>query len=212
MTLNTWLAFIVAAWLICLSPGPGALSCVTAGLRHGFRTALWNIAGLQAGAISLLVVVAIGLGATLAASPRAFAAVKWLGALYLVWLGVQQFRSTVAPIRAPDEDAALATAHPARALFLRGFLVNASNPKGILFMLSVLPQFIDPAAPQWPQYLTVASTMFVIDIACMGSYTALGVQALRLLRDERVIRWANRGFGSLFVVAGLALAVFDRSH
>ncbi|GAC1630462.1 MAG: hypothetical protein NVS9B10_22890 [Nevskia sp.] len=84
MTLDTWLAFFVAAWLICLSPGPGVLSTVTAGLRHGFRSALWNIAGLQAGALVVLVIVGVGLGAVLAASPRAFTAIKRCGALYLV--------------------------------------------------------------------------------------------------------------------------------
>ena len=211
MTLSTWLAFAAAAWAICLSPGPGVLSCVTAGLGHGFRTALWNIAGLQAGATVTLLGVGVGLGALLALSPLAFAALKWLGAGYLVWLGVQQWRASGSPIRPPDDPAP--GGRPAgevrRALFLRGLLVNATNPKGILFTAAVLPQLIDPAAPQAGQYLLVWVTMCAIDVCCMSGYTALGVQALRWLADPRVARRVNQSFGALFVLAGLLLALFQ---
>lgn len=211
MTFDTWLAFAAAAWLICLSPGPGVLSCVTAGLGHGFRVALWNIAGLQAGATVTLIVVGVGLGALLAASPLAFAAVKWLGAGYLAWLGVQQWRASGSPIRPPADaapSALRATGDVRRSLFLRGLIVNSTNPKGILFTASVLPQFIDPSAPQLLQYALVWLTMCAIDVCCMSGYTALGVQALRWLADPAVARRVNRGFGALFVAAGLALALF----
>lgn len=212
MTFDTWLAFFVAAWLICLSPGPGVLSCVTAGLQHGFRAALWNIAGLQAGATVTLIVVGVGLGAVLAASPIAFTAIKWFGAGYLVYLGVQQWRSAEAPIRAPEPSApGVAAINVPRALFLRGLIVNSTNPKGILFTASVLPQFIDPQAPQLIQFLIVWVTMLFTDVCCMTGYTALGVQALRWLQNPDVARWTNRAFGSLFVLAGIGLAVFKHS-
>lgn len=210
MSLDTWFAFFIAAWLICLSPGPGVLSTVTAGLRYGFRRALWNIAGLQAGAMLTLLIVGVGVGAVLAASPTAFTAIKFCGALYLVYLGVQQWRSEAAPITAPDGDAVIER-DVARSLFLRGLLVNSTNPKGILFTLSVLPQFIDPKAPQLPQFLTVAATLMFTDVCSMSGYTLLGVKALQLMRDPGAIRWINRGFGSLFVAAGVALALFTRS-
>lgn len=213
MNLQTWLAFVVAGWLICLSPGPGVLSCVTTGLRYGFARALWNIAGLQAGALIVLAIVGVGVGAALAASPRAFNLIKWFGALYLIWLGVQQWRSQAAPITAasaaPKAGIAQDRGEP-RLIFLRGLLVNTTNPKGILFTLSVLPQFIDPRAPQLAQYLLIAVTMCAIDICCMSAYTALGVKALALMRNARAIRWINRGFGSLFIAAGIALALFKR--
>src|SRR5512145_2825209 len=145
MTLETWLAFFVASWLISLSPGAGAISCMAAGLRYGFRRAAWNIAGLILGILFVLAIVAAGLGAILAASSLAFAVVKWLGVAYLVWLGIQQWR---APAFAVDAAAAATRlgASP-RELVIRGFLVNATNPKGLLFMLAVLPQFIDPSRP-----------------------------------------------------------------
>ncbi|WP_293367887.1 LysE family transporter [Nevskia sp.] len=209
MTLDTWLGFFVAAWLICLSPGPGVLSCVTAGLQHGFRAALWNIVGLQAGATVTLIVVGVGLGAVLATSPLAFNAIKWFGAAYLVYLGVMQWRSAEAPIRAPEAAVpGLAAVNVPRALFLRGLIVNSTNPKGILFTASVLPQFIDPKAPQLIQFLIVWFTLLFTDVCCMSSYTALGVQALRWLQNPGIARLTNRVFGALFVLAGLGLAVF----
>ncbi len=210
MSFDTWLLFVVAAWAICLSPGPGVLSCVTTGLRYGFGRALWNIAGLQAGALVILIVVGVGLGALLAASPVAFTAIKLFGALYLIYLGVQQWRSEAAPIKAPEGAAAADTGVP-QVLFMRGLLVNTTNPKGILFTLSVLPQFIDPKAPQLVQYLIVAVTMTFIDVCSMAGYTALGVKALQLMRNPEAIRWINRVFGTLFIVAGVALAVFKRT-
>src|SRR5512145_2824936 len=134
MSVETWLAFFVASWLISLSPGAGAISCMAAGLRYGFRRAAWNIAGLILGILFVLAIVAAGLGAILAASSLAFAVVKWLGVAYLVWLGIQQWR---APAFAVDANAAgqQLGATP-RELLLRGFLVNATNPKGIVFMLA----------------------------------------------------------------------------
>ncbi len=213
MTLDTWLAFFVAAWLICLSPGPGVLSCVSAGLNHGFRLALWTIVGLQAGATVTLIVVGVGLGAVLAASPLAFMAIKWLGAAYLVYLGVNQWRSADAPLRAPVEELPrVARAEVPLALFLRGLIVNSTNPKGILFTASVLPQFIDPAAPQLAQYLIVWVTLLFTDVCCMSGYTALGVQALGFLQNPVAARWTNRVFGALFIAAGVGLAVFKHGR
>ena len=209
MALDTWVAFFVACWLISLSPGAGAISCMAAGLRYGFRRALPNIAGLIAGILFVLSIVAAGLGALLAASTIAFAGVKWLGVAYLVYLGVQQWR---APAFAVDESSAAASlgATP-RELFVRGFLVNATNPKGIVFMLAVLPQFIDPAAPQLVQYAICGATLAFTDAIVMSGYTAFAARVLRLLREPHHIRWMNRTFGGLFVAAGAALATFKRS-
>jgi homoserine/homoserine lactone efflux protein len=209
MPLDTWLAFFVASWLISLSPGAGAISCMTAGMRYGYRRGLWNILGLQLGILFVMLVVAAGLGAVIAASATAFAAIKWIGAAYLVWLGIQQWRAPAAPV-AVAGDADPAGGH-ARALVLRGFLVNATNPKGILFMLAVLPQFIDPARPQLPQYAACAGTLIFTDLVVMSGYTGLAARVLRLLRAPSHLRAVNRTFGGLFVAAGAVLATFRRA-
>ena len=209
MKLDTWLTFFFAAWLICLSPGPGALSSVTAGMRWGFRRAIWNTLGLELGSMILIGTVATGLGALLSASVLAFNAIKWLGAAYLVYLGVQQWR---APVRPPvlAETGGAGVPQTASSIFLRGLLINVSNPKAILFTLAVTPQFVDASLPQWPQYLTIMGTLLFTDVVSMSVYAGLGARALGALRSPRVIRWTNRGFGSLFIGAGAALATFRR--
>lgn len=206
MSFNTWLAFFVAAWIISLSPGPGAVSCMAAGQRHGFRRALWNILGLQLGVLLLVGICAAGLGAILAASHTLFVAIKWFGVAYLIWLGIQQWRALAMPLEPGEE-----STHDRWGMVLRAFLINASNPKGIIFMLAVLPQFIDPHAAQWPQYGLCALTLLFTDVVVMSGYTLLAARVLRALRDPAHIRWLNRGFGSLFVAAGLLLAGFRRA-
>jgi len=209
VSLSTWLAFFVASWLISLSPGAGVISCMAAGMRYGYARALWNIAGLQLGIVLTMAIVAAGLGAILATSAIAFTAIKWLGAAYLVWLGIQQWR---APSFGVDAEAAQRGLSGApHQLLLRGFLVNATNPKGILFMLAVLPQFIDPAKPQLPQYAICAATIFFTDLVVMSAYTALAAKVLRALREPHHIRLMNRTFGGLFVAAGALLATFKRA-
>jgi homoserine/homoserine lactone efflux protein len=208
LKLDTWLTFFLAAWLICLSPGPGVLSSVTAGMRWGFRRALWNILGLEVGSMILIGSVAAGLGAILSASVIAFNAIKWFGAAYLVWLGVQQWRAPVRPLAA--DPGGLEAAASAGRIFLRGLLINISNPKAILFTLAVTPQFVDSGLPQWPQYAAIMATLLFTDTVSMSVYTILGARALRALRNPGVLRWTNRGFGGLFVGAGAALAAFRR--
>jgi homoserine/homoserine lactone efflux protein len=206
--LSTWFAFFVASWLISLSPGPGAFSCMAAGMRYGYRRALWNIAGLELGVLLVLAVVGAGLGALLAASTTAFSAIKWLGVAYLVWLGIEQWRAPAAPLMAASAQAPGGAPYE---LVLRGFLVNATNPKGIVFMLAVLPQFIDPAAPQLAQYLICAVTLLFTDLVVMSGYTGLAAKLLRALRAPAHVRTVNRIFGGLFVVAGALLATFRRA-
>ena len=209
MPLETWLAFFAAAWLISLSPGAGAVSCMAAGMRYGFARAFWNIFGLQLGILLVLALVATGLGALLAASAVAFAVVKWLGVAYLAWLGIAQWRAAPTA-RIATGGAAIAGASP-RQLFARGFLINATNPKAIIFMLAVLPQFIDPLLPLAPQYLACAATLFFTDLVVMSGYTLFAARSLRYLENARHLRAVNRLFGTLFVGAGVWLATFRRA-
>ncbi|WP_449370168.1 LysE family transporter [Thiomonas sp.] len=214
MDLHTWLTFFVASWLISLSPGAGAISCMTTGLRHGWRLGVWNILGLQLGIAAILLVVAAGLGAILAASETAFSVIKWFGVAYLLWLGIQQWRSPAHSLveGSGSSKTSKNATPPARGqLVLRGFLINASNPKGLVFMLAVLPQFINPAAPQLPQYLLCGLSLFITDIVVMNGYTLLAARVLRALRAPHHQLWLQRSFGTLFIGAALLLSAFRRS-
>ncbi|OZI21226.1 threonine transporter RhtB [Bordetella genomosp. 9] len=208
MLLSTWLTFLLASLAISFSPGAGALSAMTSGLRHGFARGYWNTAGLILGIMFQLAVVGIGLGTLLATSETAFAVVKYLGVAYLIYLGWRQFRAQVAPVTL---DGVPPVQESRCALIVRGFLVNASNPKGTVFLLAVVPQFIDAARPMGAQYAAIAATMALTDTVAMAFYTLLAAKVLRLLRNPSHIKWMNRAFGSLFMAAGLLLACFRRT-
>jgi homoserine/homoserine lactone efflux protein len=205
--LSVWVTYFIATIILCVSPGPGVFSSISAGLHHGFRLGLWNGVGMQAASFIVVMVVAFGLGAVLLASETLFTAVKWAGVIYLIYLGIVTWR---APARGfvEDRDDHETTA---RGVFMRGFWVNITNPKGIIFFAAVLPQFIDVARPQAPQYAIFAATTFAVDLVVMMVYTALAARVLRVMRDPAKLRWINRTLGGAFIAAGVALASFRRA-
>jgi homoserine/homoserine lactone efflux protein len=207
MDLSVWITYLITTIILSLSPGPGVFSSISSGLHHGFRLGLWNGVGMQVANMILVAIVSLGLGAILLASETLFTAIKWLGVIYLVYLGVVTWRSEARRFEEDKDD----NAHTAREVFLRGFFVNLTNPKGIIFFAAILPQFIDIARPQMQQYLIFAGTTFAADLVIMMGYTALAAKVLRVMRDERHLRWVNRGLGGAFVAAGLALASFRRA-
>lgn len=207
MELATWLAFFVASWAISISPGAGAVAAMSSGLNHGFARGYFLTFGLVLGIWTQVLVVGLGLGALIATSSLAFAAVKWLGVAYLVWLGISQWRAPAVPLVA-DTGEALVT--PRRSLVLRGWMVNAVNPKGTVFLLAVVPQFLNLSQPLSTQYLVIAATLGFTDLVVMAGYTVLAARVLRLMKSARQIRLLNRSFGSLFIAAGGLLALFKR--
>lgn len=211
MELQLWLAFFAASWAISLSPGPGALAAMSSGLAQGFRRGYWTTAGLVLGVWTQTLVVGAGLGALIATSGTAFTVLKWAGAAYLVGLGVQQWRAGAAPVLPAGPAAAPSGPARRRDLVLRGWMVNAVNPKGTVFIMAVVPQFIVPTQPLVPQYLVIAATLGFTDLVVMAGYTGLAARVLGLLRAPRQVRWLNRSFGALFVAAGALLATVRRA-
>jgi len=205
--LTVWITYLVATFILSLSPGPGVFSSISSGLHHGFRLGLWNGVGMQVANMILVAIVSLGLGAILLASETLFAAVKWLGVAYLIYLGIVTWR---APPRGFEEDRD-DDSDTVRGVFMRGFFVNLTNPKGIIFFAAILPQFIDVARPQTQQYLILAATTFAVDLVVMMGYTALAANVLRVMRDPARLRWVNRGLGGAFIAAGIALASFRRA-
>ncbi len=207
MEFTTWLAFFAASWAISISPGAGAVAAMSSGLNHGFARGYFMTFGLVLGIWTQVIVVGLGLGALIATSSLGFAIVKWLGVAYLVWLGVKQWRAPAVPMVAETGNAATTKR---RTLVLRGWMVNAVNPKGTVFLLAVVPQFLNLAHPLAPQYTVIAATLGFTDLVVMAGYTALASKVLRLLTSARQIRILNRTFGGLFVAAGGLLAMFKR--
>lgn len=209
MEFATWLAFFAASWAISISPGAGAVAAMSAGLNHGFARGYFMTLGLVLGIWTQVLVVGLGLGALIATSGLAFAIVKWLGVAYLVYLGIKQWRAPAEPMVAELGTGAAQASR--RALVLRGWMVNAVNPKGTVFLLAVVPQFLDLAQPLAVQYGVIAATLGFTDLVVMGVYTLLAARVLRLLKTPRQIRLLNRVFGGLFVAAGGLLAFFKRA-
>ncbi|HEX6633010.1 MAG TPA: LysE family transporter [Usitatibacter sp.] len=207
MSITVWLTYFLATMILSITPGPGVFSSISSGLRHGFRLGLWNGVGMQAANALLVSIVAVGLGAILLASETLFSAVKWIGVAYLLYLGVVTWRSRP---RGFEEDR---TDHARTAweVFRRGFFVNITNPKGIIFFAAILPQFIDVHRPQPLQYAIFAATTFSVDLVVMMGYTALAVKVFRAMKEPAHLRWVNRTLGGAFVAAGLALVGFRPS-
>lgn len=212
MSLETWLAFFAASWVISLSPGAGAIASMSCGLQYGFWRGYWNAIGLQLGLALQIAIVAAGVGAILAASSTAsstaFYAIKWFGVAYLIYLAVKQWRALPADL---SDNAAVRPIGKPLALVFRGFLVNVSNPKALVFMLAVLPQFVDPHAPLLSQYLILGTTMICVDLIVMAGYTGLASKVLRLLRTPKQQRRLNRTFAGLFAGAAGFLATLHRA-
>ena len=211
MELQVWLAYFLASWAIALSPGSGAVLSMTHGLAYGVRKTGATIAGLQLGLAVILLVAGVGVGALLVASAAAFTVVKFAGAAYLIWLGFKQWRAHV-PVHAttPDAQPLSAAVPDARERFLTGFFTNVTNPKGIVFMVAVLPQFIDPSRPLWLQLLVLLVTTIGVDLLVMHGYAYLASRAQRWLATARARRTQNRVFGGVLMGMGVSLLLVKR--
>jgi len=208
MSMEVWLGFFAACWVISLSPGAGAIASMSSGLQYGFWRGYWNALGLQLGLILQIAIIAAGVGAVLAASATAFHVIKWFGVAYLVYLAYKQWRAL--PMDMSDESAVRPIGKPLSLVF-RGFLVNVSNPKALVFMLAVLPQFINPHEPLLPQYVAITVTMVTVDMLVMAGYTGLAARVLRLLRTPKQQKRLNRTFAGLFIGAATFLATLRRA-
>ena len=211
MNFATWFGFAVSAVIIALSPGSGAVLSMSHGLSYGVKKASATVLGLQLGLLMVLFIAGAGVGSLLLASEVAFNVVKTVGALYLIYLGLCQWRAKVSegtelgvPVRA-----ALPSV---KRRVLTGFLTNATNPKGIIFMVAVLPQFITQSEPVLPQLLILAATMVAIDVTVMHGYAFLASTMQGYFRDVRAMRVQNRVFGGLLMAVGTALFFVKRGH
>lgn len=203
MSYQVWIAFMLACWVISVSPGAGAIASMSSGLNYGFRHGYWNAIGLQLALLLQIAIVAAGAGVLFATTPWAFLIVKWFGVAYLLYLAYLQWAAPAQSIEIQHE----LTRKSAGKLVMYGFLVNMSNPKAIVFLLAVLPQFLDLSKPQWIQYLIMAATMISIDLIVMGVYTGLAAKVLRLLRSPRQQKMMNRTFATLFAGAAFLLSL-----
>ena len=208
MSLEHWLAFVAASAVLLAIPGPTILLVISYALGHGRRVAGASVAGVALGDFTAMTASMLGLGALLATSATLFTALKWIGAAYLVYLGLKLWRAPVAE-RTVDPDAVPAE-RPVR-IFLHTYVVTALNPKSIVFFVAFLPQFIDPARPLLTQMVVFETTFLVLATANAALYALLASSARQTIRRPGIQRAVNRVGGSLMIGAGILAAGWRRS-
>lgn len=205
MPFSLWATLLGACLLISFTPGAGAINTMSNSLSAGFLRSMWGVLGQQAALVVHLAIVAAGLGVLVAGSPVAFNVIRYLGAAYLMYLGVRQF------LRKPDvspETAAALENESWWSMFQRGLWVNLLNPKAVVFFLAFIPGFVRPELPIVNQYLIIGATIVCVDILVMWFFFALAAKGFqRFTRNERGQQLLNRVFGSLFVGVGVLLAL-----
>ena len=207
MTILTILAFTFVAVAVIITPGPTVLLALSNGSRFGVRRASAGMVGAMLSDFILVGAAALGLGALLAASEFWFTVVKWIGVGYLAFLGVILLRSR--GMLSERMNTADGGSGSAGSIFWKSFLVAVTNPKGYLFTSALLPQFIDPAAPQISQYVVLAVVFAAIDFSIMFGYALLGSRAVRLLRKSGAFCLDRFCGATLLALAG-SLAFYRR--
>lgn len=206
MTLSTWLLYVAAVFVLTVTPGPAVLMCVSTSVNLGPRKALITSLGSTSAVVGLMALSALGLGALLAASELLFSALKWAGAAYLAYLGVRALLAPASEIRVAGGAAAVGT----QRLLAQGFLVGLSNPKALLFFGALFPQFLDPAAPQLPQFLVLGATFVFFELGWLTVYALTASRAQRWLQQPHRARQFNRLTGVVFLLAAGLLASSKR--
>jgi threonine/homoserine/homoserine lactone efflux protein len=199
MTIQTWLAFTAATGVLLVIPGPTVLLVVSYALGQGLRTALPMAVGVALGDFTAMTLSLLGLGALLATSASLFTVLKWIGAAYLIWLGIKLWRAGGSLDARPRT-----TASSALKMMLHAWIVTALNPKSITFFIAFLPQFLDPHLDFWMQMLVFETTFLVLAFGNAFAYALIASRLRGVMGSPRVIGIVNRVGGSLLIGAGVA--------
>lgn len=210
MSIELWLAFVAASAVLLAIPGPTILLVISYALGHGKRAATATVAGVALGDFTAMTASMLGLGALLATSATLFTALKWVGAAYLIYLGIKLWRAPVAIGETPENVVPAAKEPPLR-IFLHTYIVTALNPKSIIFFVAFLPQFLDHSQPVAFQMVVFEVTFLVLATVNAAAYGLMASMARQKIRKPRVQRAVNRAGGSLMIGAGLLAAGWKRA-
>jgi threonine/homoserine/homoserine lactone efflux protein len=206
MPLELWFAFVVASCVLLVVPGPTVMLVVSTALARGRGSAWATVPGVALGDFTAVTASLLGAGAVLAASASLFTAMKLIGAAYLVWLGIKLWRTK--PQLEETQDLALPRSR--RAMFWQAYVVTALNPKGIVFFVAFLPQFVSPAQPVVPQFALLGATFIVLATVIVGIWALLAGSLRARLRRPATLRLVNRLGGSFLIGAGILTAAVRR--
>ena len=205
MEFTTWLGLLASALFISISPGPGAIFSISQGTQYGFKRALFSVIGLQLGLMSQIVFLLFGLGILIDKFPEVFIFIKLLGIIYLIILGVIQWRKKIDQILISPEEQFIHF-NPFIAV-MKGFFVNLTNIKGTVFFLALIPLFIDLTDLRFNTCIIFTLTLIAIDLIVMTGYVLLAEISKTLLSDPKKILWQNRLTGSTLILVGLIMGI-----
>jgi len=204
MALDHWLAFVAASAVLLAVPGPTVLLVISYALGHGRRSASSTVAGVALGDFTAMTASLVGLGALLATSAMLFTVLKWIGAAYLIYLGVKLWRAPVAETINTIESTPERPGH----IFLHAYAVTALNPKSIVFFIAFLPQFLDSTRPLLPQLVIFEASFLTLATLNAFGYALVAAAARRTIRKPKVQRAVNQMGGSLLIGAGALAAAW----
>ncbi|CAN7478454.1 LysE family translocator [Rhizobium rhizogenes] len=210
MSIEHWLAFVAASAVLLAIPGPTILLVISYALGHGRKATTATVAGVALGDFTAMTASMLGLGALLAASAAIFTALKWIGAAYLIYLGIKLWRVPVSDRSAETEDAETGKERPLR-IFLHTYAVTALNPKSIIFFVAFLPQFLDTSKPIAFQMMIFEVTFLALATLNATTYGLMASMARKTIRKPSVQRLVNRTGGALMIGAGLLAAGWKKA-
>ena len=207
MNMEIWIPFALASTLILIIPGPTIILVISQSVTHGRRSVVPLVAGVLLGDFTAMILSILGLGAVLSASAALFAIFKWIGALYLIYLGIKLWKSN------PENNSIQYNAKntSARSLLKSSFIVTALNPKSIAFFVAFLPQFIDPLKPTFIQLILLGGTFLLLATTNAALYALFAGQLSEHMRKGNIRKWFDRCGGSALIGAGIFTAGMQRT-
>ena len=200
---DTYWLYVLTEMALSLSPGPAVMLVIACGLAHGARRSTWASLGILSANAIYFAISATALGAVLSASREFFTAVKWIGAAYLVYVGLSALFGRPSPITVSK---ATARSSARRDLYLAGLTLQLANPKTLIFFVAILPQFVDARLPIGPQMVWLAAGSIIPEFFILAGYGWLASRARRVATDPRYARWTDRVAGVL-VLGAAALVI-----
>ena len=207
MDLDIWLTMLVAAIVISISPGAGAVVSMNYGLKYGLRRSYAAIFGLQMGLFIQTFIVVVGLGSLIMSSLLLFNIIKWIGVGYLIFIGVMKFREK--PVLPSDTQNI--KAFSASKAFIQATLINCTNIKATVFLVAFIPQFLDPSKELFSQFVIICATLIGVDIIVMTGYSSLAYRLKFMVKSLRAVRIQNRITGAFLLLAALFVSTAKRA-
>jgi homoserine/homoserine lactone efflux protein len=206
MELHVYIAFVIATMIMIALPGPSVLLTVAHSISFGWKSGIVTVAGATAGIATQLAIAAIGLTSLLNVVAGAFEWLRWMGALYLIYLGIKQWRSASDPVELKTSSVSK------KNIFFQGLVITITNPKSLIFIAAFLPQFIKTTNPLGPQLAIIVPTFLVITFTVTSVWAVISGKAREFLRSQSALQAVSRTAGGLMIAAGIGLAAARRGN